>query len=36
MHSRRRRMVEPSLLIRESMTLSSIEVHLGQRMGNEK
>src|ERR1043165_893115 len=25
-------MVEPSLLMRESMTLSSMEVHLGQRM----
>jgi hypothetical protein len=32
-HSRRLRIVLPSLLMRESITLSSIEVHLGQRMG---
>src|ERR1700691_4384918 len=31
-HSRRRRIVLPSLLMRESITLSSMEVHLGQRM----
>jgi hypothetical protein len=29
-------MVPPSRLIRESMTLSSTEVHFGQRMGKER
>src|SRR6478735_8654915 len=34
MHSRRRRIELPSRAIRESITLSSMDVHLGQRMGS--
>src|SRR5688572_12078217 len=34
MHSRRRRIELPSRAMRESITLSSMDVHLGQRMGS--